>query len=40
MLNLLRDHDVETEYPFGVVNWTKYAVLRRGTKLSGFSLLT
>lgn len=23
MLNLLRDHDVETEYPIGVVNWTK-----------------
>lgn len=22
MLNLLRDHDVETEYPIGVVNWT------------------
>lgn len=23
MLSLLRDHDVETEYPVGVVNWTK-----------------
>lgn len=23
MLNLLRDHNVETEYPIGVVNWTK-----------------
>lgn len=23
MLSLLRDHDVETEYPIGVVNWTK-----------------
>lgn len=23
MLNLLRDHQVETEYPIGVVNWTK-----------------
>lgn len=22
MLNLLRDHDIETEYPIGVVNWT------------------
>lgn len=25
MLNLLRDHQVETEHPIGVVNWTKYA---------------
>lgn len=24
MLNVLRDHQVETEYPIGVVNWTKY----------------
>lgn len=23
MLNLLRDHDIETEHPIGVVNWTK-----------------
>lgn len=24
MLNILNDHQVETEYPIGVVNWTKY----------------
>lgn len=24
MLKLLRDHQIETEYPIGVVNWTKY----------------
>lgn len=24
MLKILRDHQVETEYPIGVVNWTKY----------------
>jgi acetylornithine deacetylase/succinyl-diaminopimelate desuccinylase-like protein len=23
MLRVLKDHDVETEYPVGVVNWTK-----------------
>jgi acetylornithine deacetylase/succinyl-diaminopimelate desuccinylase-like protein len=23
MLKVLQDHDVETEYPVGVVNWTK-----------------
>lgn len=28
MLNLLRDHQVETEYPIGVVNWTKYVVFK------------
>ena len=24
MLKILNDHQVETEYPIGVVNWTKY----------------
>lgn len=24
MLKILKEHDVETEYPVGVVNWTKY----------------
>ena len=24
MLKMLNDHRVETEYPIGVVNWTKY----------------
>lgn len=24
MLNVLREHKVETEFPVGVVNWTKY----------------
>lgn len=33
MLNLLRDHDVETEYPIGVVNWTKYVVPKRETQI-------
>ena len=35
MLNLLRDHEVETEYPIGVVNWTKYVVLKCSTQLIG-----
>lgn len=28
MLNLLHDHQVETEFPIGVVNWTKYVKFR------------
>lgn len=29
MLNLLRDHQIETEHPIGVVNWTKCVVSRK-----------
>lgn len=26
MLKMLKDHQVQTEYPIGVVNWTKYVL--------------
>lgn len=35
MLNLLRDHQVETEYPIGVVNWTKYVYPNLDTTYRG-----
>ena len=38
MLNLLRDHQVETEHPIGVVNWTKYAVPKCKLKSMGSAI--
>ena len=36
MLKVLHEHKIETHYPVGVVNWTKYAIVKR---LQAYSLL-
>jgi hypothetical protein len=33
MLRVLHEEKVETEYPTGVINWTKYEAFRRPTNL-------
>lgn len=35
MLKVLQEDKIETEYPTGVINWTKYEDLRKPAILDG-----